>query len=55
VNGGLELVPSADALRALADDYARMVEDGLLLDDAEAFEELLEKCRAIAGNVNAIA
>lgn len=55
VNGGLKLVPSGDALRALADDYAQMVADGLLLDDAEAFEELLEKCRAIAGNVNAIA
>jgi len=55
VNGGLELVPNSDALRALADDYARMVAGGLLLDDAEPFDELLEKCRVIARNVNAAA
>lgn len=55
VNGGLELVPSGDALQALADDYARMVEDGLLLGDAEPFDELLETCRAIARSVNAVA
>jgi hypothetical protein len=31
VSGALQLVPTEDALAALADDYARMVEDGLLL------------------------
>jgi hypothetical protein len=38
----------------LAEDYARMVEDGLLLDDAEPFDALLERCRALADKVNAM-
>jgi hypothetical protein len=52
VQGGLQLVPVDAARAALADDYQRMVEDGLLLDDAEPFDDLLEQCRAIADRVN---
>ena len=37
VNGGLRLVPAGDGPKALEEDYARMVEDGLLLEDAEPF------------------
>jgi hypothetical protein len=40
VSGGLQLVPAGDGAKALEDDYARMVEDGLLFDDAEPFEAL---------------
>ena len=29
VNGGLQLVPGGDGAKALAEDYARMVDDGL--------------------------
>lgn len=29
VNGGLRLVPGGDGLKALEEDYARMVDDGL--------------------------
>lgn len=43
----LRLVPAGDALLALADDYARMVEDGWLLDDAEPFDALMDACQAI--------
>jgi hypothetical protein len=32
-----------------------MVEDGLLLDDAEPFEVLLQRCQALALKVNAAA
>ena len=54
VAGALTLVPSGEAREVLAEDYARMVEDGLLLDDAEPFGALLERCQAIADKVNAI-
>lgn len=46
-------VDSAAAGRALAQDYQRMVEDGLLLDDAEPFVVLLQRCQALADKVNA--
>jgi hypothetical protein len=44
VSGELRLVPDGDALGSLADDYERMVSDGLLLDDAEPFDELMAQC-----------
>ena len=55
VTGALVLAPSGDARRTLAEDYQRMVGDGLLLDDAEPFDALLQRCRAIAVKVNAAA
>ena len=54
VAGELQLVPAEDALEKLAADYQQMVDDGLLLDEAEAFEALLDKCRAILAKANAI-
>ena len=55
VTGALALAPSGDARKTLAEDYQRMVEDGLLLDDAEPFDALLERCQALAERVNAVA
>lgn len=55
VTGALDLAPSGDARQTLAEDYQRMVEDGLLLDDAEPFEVLLQRCQALALKVNAAA
>jgi hypothetical protein len=52
VSGELRLVPDDDALAKLAADYQHMVDDGLFLDDAEPFETLLNKCRAIQKNAN---
>ena len=52
VHGGLRLVPAGEALQALGDDYARMVEDGLLLDDAETFEALTARCADMAERAN---
>jgi hypothetical protein len=52
VGGLLQLAPNGEARAALASDYAHMVEDGLLLEDAEPFEELLERCADIADRVN---
>ncbi len=53
VSGGLRLVPDGPASEALAEDYGRMVEDGLLLDDAEPFEDLMGRCQSIATRANA--
>ena len=54
VAGGLQLVPDDDALAKLAADYQQMVDDGLLLEDAETFEALLNRCRVIQNKANAI-
>lgn len=48
VRGRLQLVPNGEARAALAADYAHMVEDGLLLEDAERFDDLIERCASIA-------
>lgn len=53
VNGQLRLVPNGDALASLAGDYERMVGDGLLLDDAERFDELVTRCARIEELANA--
>ena len=47
VAGGLQLVPTGTALLELADDYARMLADGMLLDESELFDTLMERCAAI--------
>ena len=52
VSGGLQLVPVGDGAKALEDDYARMVEDGLLFDDEEPFEALMARCADIAARAN---
>lgn len=52
VNGGLQLAPGGEASKALEEDYGRMVEDGLLLEDAEPFEVLMARCADIAARAN---
>jgi len=55
VNGNLLLTPVGEGQRALQEDYSKMVDDGLLLDDAETFDELLERCAAICEKANVAA
>lgn len=52
VSGGLRLVPGGDALTSLSIDYARMLDDGLLLGEVEPFERLLEQCRDLEARAN---
>lgn len=52
VAGGLHLVPEGAARELLAEDYRRMVEDGLLLDEAESFDALLQRCGEIERQAN---
>jgi len=54
VNGGLRLVPADEGAKELEEDYARMVEDGLLLDDTETFAALMERCADIAARANGV-
>lgn len=52
-SGHLQLVPGGDALKALADDYRRMVEDGLLASTPEPFGDLMDRCADIERRANA--
>jgi hypothetical protein len=55
VNGGLQLVPTGGGAKALEDDYVRMVDDGLLLDNAGSFEAVISRCADIAARANSAA
>ncbi len=52
VSGGLRLVPNDKALASLSLDYARMLDDRLLLGEAEPFEKLLDQCRELEVRAN---
>lgn len=41
IEGHLRLVPTADCYNVLAEDYARMVADGLFLDEPVSFDRLM--------------
>ena len=49
---GLRLVSTGPALDSLADDYADMLANGLLPDDGESFEVLMERCADIEVRAN---
>jgi hypothetical protein len=53
VGGRLQLTPSGAGRTELEQDYTRMLEDGLLLDEAETFDELLSRCAKIQDKANA--
>ena len=52
VSGFIKLIPEGASLTALAEDYAAMIEDGLLPVDQPQFTELLDQCRSIEEMVN---
>ena len=52
VSGDLQLVPAGAARTALADDYARMLTGGMLLDDTEPFDALMDRCATIEARAN---
>ena len=52
VSGSLQLIPSGAAYAVLADDYARMLADGMLLDENEPFDSLMERCASIEARAN---
>ena len=54
VNGGLSLTPSGEAFKALEEDYGRMVQAGLLEEDAEPFDRLMARIANIALRANRV-
>ena len=52
VSESLRLVPDGAARAALADDYGRMLADGLLLDDGEPFESIIDRCADLETRAN---
>jgi hypothetical protein len=52
IGGELRLVPDGDALVALADDYAKTLEAGLLPDTALSFDDLMKSCQSIEDRLN---
>jgi Nucleotidyl transferase AbiEii toxin, Type IV TA system len=52
VSGTLQLVPDAEGLKALEADYKKMADDGILLDDAEPFGDLIERCADLEQRAN---
>ena len=53
VSGELKLVPHGTARDALEQDYRKMVDDGMLLEDAEPFCVLIERCSDLEARANA--
>jgi hypothetical protein len=53
VSGALQLVPDAEALKALEADYKKMADDGILLGDAEPFADLMKRCADLERRANA--
>ena len=52
VSGGLQLLPEGHAYEVLADDYERMLSDGMLFDDDEPFDDLIARCVDIEERAN---
>ena len=55
VSGDLQLVPEGAFGRGLAEDYGRMLTDGMLLDDGESFEHLMHRCGELQARANRLA
>ena len=53
VSGGLKLAAEGQAFRVLEADYVAMQDAGLLLDDVEAFQDLMDHCRDLETRANA--
>ncbi len=54
VSGDLQLVPVGAAQTVLADDYARMLASGMLFDENQPFDALMDQCAAIAERANKV-
>ena len=52
VSGHLQPVPEGARRAVLADDYAKMLADGMLLDENEPFDTLIERCAQIEVRAN---
>ena len=53
VSGQLQLVPDPPLFDTLADDYDRMRRDGMLIEEADSFEDVMSRCAEIESRANA--
>jgi hypothetical protein len=51
----LQIVPQGAAREALASDYAKMLEDEVMVGNALPFDELMRACAEVAARANAVA
>jgi hypothetical protein len=54
LRGNLRLVPTGTASEVLAEDYAKMAEDGVLLKNPQNFQSLMNECNEIERMVNRV-
>ena len=54
VEGGLQIVPDGAARESLAADYAKMLEDQVMIGNALPFDDLMKVCSEIAASANAV-
>lgn len=54
VDGALQIVPEGVARKSLANDYAKMLEDEVMVGNALPFDELMKACAEIAARANAL-
>jgi len=52
VSGQLQLIPTDESLTALENDYAVMLEDGLLALNQPSFADIIEQCHVIQDEAN---
>jgi hypothetical protein len=52
ISGKLKLVPDKNGREALKADYEQMVDAGILLGDAEEFDELMDLCSDLESRAN---
>ena len=52
MTGELQLVPTRAVRGILADDDGRMLREGMLLGDEEAFEDIIGRCADIEARAN---
>lgn len=55
VEGALQIVPEGAVREALATDYAKMLEDEVMVGNALPFDELMQACAEVAAHANAAA
>ncbi|MDI9689787.1 nucleotidyl transferase AbiEii/AbiGii toxin family protein [Burkholderia cenocepacia] len=55
VEGGLQIVPDGAAREALATDYAKMLEDQVMVGNALPFDHLMKACAEVAQQANGAA
>ncbi|MFD2272488.1 hypothetical protein ACFS07_18585 [Undibacterium arcticum] len=52
MRGHLNIVPAGDARTALADDYANMRADQVMLGNALSFDQLMQACSEVETQAN---